>query len=649
MALSLALLLAVFSGGAAAFTLGRITVQSALGELLRAEIEVVDLSAEEAASLRPAVAAPGDFGAAGLAYNPALARLQMTLQKSADGRSYISLSSTQAISDPFLDLLLEINWASGRLQRSYTLLLDPPTFKKATVEPPIEPPMVVAPGATNVTAGAAAASPSVEPARPVQVKAGDTAGRIVLASKPVGVSLDQMLVALLRANPDAFIDGNVNRVRVGAVLDVPDAQQARSIPGEEARQIIVAQSRDFNAFRRRLAAVAPRAPVGAANRKASGKIEAKVQDNKPHPPVRDKLTLSKGASVAKSAEDKLARQRDAQAERNRTAELSRNIKELNKLGAASSAPALASSATAKTAVATASKPALVLSAPIAKPAAVAAGDAASAGLLAKLLGQPLLAGGAGVVVVLLLVLVVYRWRRRSQLSTADAQSQPDSLFGAGSESADSKGNPASESVLEQADAKNQTGKLGDQQLAAFATEVQETPAAVSRDTVADAVLPAAAMPQVDLDLNLDLNFEQDGAATGAQAAAAIAELPQADAAPAVETPELIAAQVEDVQPEPEPAALAQPAPEPVPAAGPGTDLSKLEFDLDSISLDLEPAPASDQAQPDEVQRPLETKLALAQEFRAIGDDEGARALLEEVIAEASGELKAKAQRALAAL
>ena len=84
----------------------------------------------------------------------------------------------------------------------------------------------------------------------VVVKAGETAGRIANAHRPADVSLDQMLVALLRANPDAFIQGNVNRIKAGAVLQLPSAAEASATPSGEARQILAAQSRDFNEFRR---------------------------------------------------------------------------------------------------------------------------------------------------------------------------------------------------------------------------------------------------------------------------------------------------------------------------------------------------------------------------------------------------------------
>ena len=147
-------LLTLTTTGAMALSLGRITVQSALGEPLRAEIEVPDINAEETASLRTAVALPEAFAAAGLEYNSALSSLQATLQRRADGRSYIRLTSDRPINDPFVDVILEANWSSGRIVRDYTMLFDPPSLRKSAAVPPtlaqVTVPAVVRPPAPSV-------------------------------------------------------------------------------------------------------------------------------------------------------------------------------------------------------------------------------------------------------------------------------------------------------------------------------------------------------------------------------------------------------------------------------------------------------------------------------------------------------------------
>ncbi len=501
-------LLGLSGTGASALSLGRLTVQSALGEPLRAEIEVPDINAEEAASLRTSVAAPEAFTAAGLEYNPAMSGLQATLQRRLDGRAFIRLSSDRPINDPFVDMILETSWSSGRIVRDYTMLFDPPALRQAApaptlpqtsaTAPVVTPPKVpmapapsapprasepvrsaVAPKAPPASANPAPSPaktvpvPPVEGAKQVVVKTGDTASKIAGNSKPAGVSLDQMLVALLRSNPDAFVNGNINRIRAGSVIDVPSAEQAKSVAAAEATQIVVAQSKDFNDFRRGLASNAPTTAVGTAGRKSSGAIETKVEDKKPAATTPDKLTLSKGAIQSKAADDaKIAKERADKDAQTRAAEIAKNISDLKKLGAASApvpvtTPAIAASApksptippVAVVAAVPASAPAAPVSAPAA-PAAPASAPAATpqlaasavakplpapvialtepepAGLVDELLENPLVPVAAGGLIALLGGFAFYRLRQRKKNSAQvdssflESRLQPDSFFGA---------------------------------------------------------------------------------------------------------------------------------------------------------------------------------------------------------------------------
>ncbi len=476
-----------------ALALGRITVQSALGDPLRAEIDILDINAEEAASLKASVALPEAFRAAGLEYNPALAGVQLSLQRRSDGRAYVRMTSDKPVTEPFVDLILEATWSSGRIVRDYTMLLDPPSMRAAAVVAPASPqvtavPLASAPatGPTPAPARAATAArkPPAAPAgapltrlpkdngTTVTVRPGDSASKIAAAIKPAQVSLDQMLVALLRANADAFVNGNLNRLKAGAVLTVPSQEQALSMTAPEAARTVVAQSRDFNDFRTKLATNAPATPVAAPDRKAAGSIQAQVDDKKPAAQTPDKLTLSKGAIQAKAAEEKIAQDKIAKDASQRAAELSKNIKDLSGLGAASttvaSAPAAAPAPVAAAVpapapapvagVAPVAAPAVASSAPaIAVPAvpapmapvAVAPPTApvASAipppkapavvepGLVDKLLDNQGVLLGAGALVALLAGLGVYRARQRKKTAEVDSaflesRLQPDSFFGA---------------------------------------------------------------------------------------------------------------------------------------------------------------------------------------------------------------------------
>jgi pilus assembly protein FimV len=381
LAFATAVLLGMSASDASALALGPVTVQSALGEPLRARIDIPEINAEELASLRVAIASPAAYRTAGLDYSAAISAITVKLESRPNGRPYLSVTSSRPVTEPFLDLLLETSWASGRIVRDYTMLFDPPALRQNT--PPVAAQVSPAPRAnaqpsaapsTSAPAPAAAAAPnaaapapaavapkaaasSAAAERPVAVpktpaggakqltvQRGDTAGRIAAANKPANVSLDQMLVAMLRANPDAFIGGNVNRLKSGAVLDVPREEDAALVPSDEARQTLVAQSRDFNEFRRKLAEALPTTPTAEADRQTKGKVQAQVEEKKPAAATPDKLTLSKGAVQAKGGEDKIARDRAAQDAATRVAELNKNISELNKLGTATAPAASASSA-----------------------------------------------------------------------------------------------------------------------------------------------------------------------------------------------------------------------------------------------------------------------------------------------------------------
>ena len=169
----------------------------------------------------------------------------------------------------------------------------------------------------------------------LRVARGDTAAALAQANLPSGVSLDQMLQALLRANPSAFVDNNVNRLKSGVQLTVPTADEAQAIEPAQARRLVVAQSKDFNAYRRSLAANAPTPAVSPAAQVATGTIETQVQDKAESAPVPDQLTLSKGSvATGTEAEAQIAAAKQAQDEQAQQADLTRNIDELKALAEA---------------------------------------------------------------------------------------------------------------------------------------------------------------------------------------------------------------------------------------------------------------------------------------------------------------------------
>ncbi len=149
-----------------ALGLGRLSVQSSLGETLRAEIDVTSLTPEEAANLKIRIAPPDSYRAAGVDYNSVLPTTQAALLRRADGLPFLRLTSDRVVQEPFVDVILELSWSTGRLVREYTLLFDPPS----------ERPLVAAPASAPVALTAPVFSTPV-PAQPA-VPAAPDSGRL---------------------------------------------------------------------------------------------------------------------------------------------------------------------------------------------------------------------------------------------------------------------------------------------------------------------------------------------------------------------------------------------------------------------------------------------------------------------------------------
>ena len=327
-ALWAALSLSIF-GSAQALTLNRPIVQSKQGEALRAEIDISEITYAEQIELQASLASQEIYKAAQIdlpVSNGVPVDIQVQLLRRDNGNYYLKVSSKQAINNNSLDLLIDLRWATGRLLRDLSLSLDD---GKSNAKPIAALPI----------SGANADKTSQQ----ITVKRGDTASELTASKTPEGVSLEQMLVALLRNNPDAFVESNVNRMKEGALLTLPTEQEAKAVSREEARREIQIQAKDFEAYRAELAARAPGGTAPKVARDAEGKLEAKVQ-NKNAKTNPDKLTLTKPGKKDTAAEDKIAQQREAQDVASRAAELSRNIAELGKIAAATvSGPATSAS------------------------------------------------------------------------------------------------------------------------------------------------------------------------------------------------------------------------------------------------------------------------------------------------------------------
>lgn len=270
--LPLALALALGSGSAFALGLGQVQVKSSLYEPLEAEIPVLSNTPGEADALTVRLASPEAFARVGLDRPQMMAaNLEFAVVENARGQKVIRITTASKVNDPFLSFLVEADWGKGKLLREFTVLLDPPgtaPVTRATATAPVreaqpqpQPPRpqpavppaaepAPAPVATAPTAAETAPArqqpsptPAPSPAAPstgdYAVAGGDTLWSIAQRTRPdASVSVNQMMVALLQANPDAFIGENINRIKSGAILRIPDRAQIEQLSAVQANTMV---------------------------------------------------------------------------------------------------------------------------------------------------------------------------------------------------------------------------------------------------------------------------------------------------------------------------------------------------------------------------------------------------------------------------
>lgn len=326
--------------------LGRLTVQSSLGQPLSAEIELVAVRGDEASNLIVRLGSPEAYQQANLQYNSGINGLKLSIERRANGQPYVKITGNRPISEPFVDLLIELTGAGSRLLREYTALLDPPGYGQQAAQ--TAPAPVAAPESRPIAAAPAAPAPKVAaPARTSgaqeygPIAKGETLGKIAASLKPEGVSLEQMLVALYRSNPDAFIKKNLNLVKSGKILRVPDAAELAAITKGDAVKEYQTHVADWRAYAGKLADAAGQAPAGGST--ARGRITARVEDTGGAPGSKDVVKLSKGepgkdgkpltgAAKARAAtEDKIASKQELTEAKDRIAQLEKTVKNGQKL------------------------------------------------------------------------------------------------------------------------------------------------------------------------------------------------------------------------------------------------------------------------------------------------------------------------------
>ena len=342
--LAACLVLMPFSGFAAG--LGKLSVSSSLGEPFKAQIEVLSVSPDEIGSLVATMASEDTYVAQGIARLDIHSNIEIELAQNPDGTPILKLHSSQPVNDSFLDMLIQLDWASGRLLREYTILLAPSDLKvtpdEASSLPNALPSVEVSDQPVASSGGALAVD-----APNFTTKPGDNLNAIAKQLQVDGVSLDQMLIGLFDNNKQAFIQGNMNRLKVGKIIKVPSHDNLVAIDERQAKQLVQVHTANWKAYRGSLAstvALAPTALEADQKQNVTGKITGATDQAVPSKTgTQNIVKLSAGvkdaANPSKEMEAKLTmlqEENTAQAKslkeaQERTANLEKQIADMRKL------------------------------------------------------------------------------------------------------------------------------------------------------------------------------------------------------------------------------------------------------------------------------------------------------------------------------
>ena len=346
--LAIAAASALSSGMAHALGLGEISLKSSLNQPLDAEIELLEVRDLGSNEVLPSLAAVEEFSKVGVDRPFFLTDLKFTPVLKANGKSVIRVTSSKPVREPYLNFLVEVLWPNGRLLREYTVLLDPPLYSPQTVvaasprlpqAAPVAPRVSVAPQAPvsrpqSVAPAAAPAAVAPAPSRidgdQYRTDRDDTLWEVASRVRPSSaVSVHQTMLAIQDLNPDAFLDGNINRLKRSQVLRLPTEQQIRSRSQADALAQVQAQNgawregravqpvaaRQLDATRRSEAGNAPaQAPAednlrlvsAASGKAASGRDNGAAGDGKA---LADKLAVSQESLATSQRENQELKER----------------------------------------------------------------------------------------------------------------------------------------------------------------------------------------------------------------------------------------------------------------------------------------------------------------------------------------------------
>jgi len=377
-ALSLSTALSAHAAG-----LGSMISSSKLGEPLNAEIELLAVTPSELNSIQATLASEQVYQDQMLEKPASYPFIKIEVGNNTKGQPILKLTSSQPITEAFLDMLIQVDWPTGRLVKEYTLLLDPPGFNSNYVSESAGLPVTgqaASPTTINNAARVPEASPQPTPepkpesSKPRQTKPaaapvpkqvaadeatdteqtltterGDTLYAIARQMKPDNVSVEQMLAALYQSNQQAFDGKNMNRLKVGKIIRMPDQATLDSVSRPQAKSLIAEHATNWQAYKNSLAKVVKESEAsqtGGNTQQSAGKIGA--AGAKPAPqakPGKDVLKLSAGDEKSTTQADKSAAKTSATAaqedgtakanaikeEQSRAAALEKQVADMKKL------------------------------------------------------------------------------------------------------------------------------------------------------------------------------------------------------------------------------------------------------------------------------------------------------------------------------
>lgn len=352
---------------------GATYVLSQIGQPLRAKIEVLDVRPDELGWLTLQSAPESAYENSSMRFSSVAQDIKTTIERTPNGRVVAWLTTTKPIKEEFVDLLLTLNWSTGRMTEALTLLI--PHHEVAMLEDNVVVPLANSPEDNKSTGDVsvidesqlrnnstdsgngsesqgrlpeglgkqqvgpvdshkAGRSARAATGKGYKVRRGDTLAKIAQQMRQADsdlqhATLDQLLWAIYQGNPDAFVANNVNRLKAGVVLVEPSVEQTTATDHDEARRQIIAQGQEFEQYRSTLAAVAPSSRESADARSSSGGVSATVED-KAAAKVEDELHLSRTESQQQE-ETKIASDNAVREAQARVDQLEKHVADLRQL------------------------------------------------------------------------------------------------------------------------------------------------------------------------------------------------------------------------------------------------------------------------------------------------------------------------------